>query len=95
MNLSCKAEVHTTYDYRDAEIMQGARLLQQEVQLLLSVLVETPEARKSLFWLAQLMDALAELPADLLLFHVCLPLTLPHLNIRYAQALVICTKHIA
>ncbi|CAL5223373.1 g5878 [Coccomyxa viridis] len=30
----------------------------------------------------KLMDALAELPADLLLFHVCLPLTLPYLNIR-------------
>ena len=41
------------------------------------------------------MDALAELPADLLLFHVCLPLTLPHLNIRYDQAFVMCTKHIA
>lgn len=43
----------------------------------------------------QLMDALAELPADLLLFHVCLPLTLPYLNIRYDQAIVMCTKHIA
>ena len=34
-------------------------------------------------WLMQLVDALAELPADLLLFHVCLPLTLPYLNIRW------------
>ncbi|KAK9904177.1 hypothetical protein WJX75_006045 [Coccomyxa subellipsoidea] len=32
----------------------------------------------------KLVDALAELPADLLLFHVCLPLTLPHLHIRRA-----------
>jgi E3 ubiquitin-protein ligase MARCH6 len=31
----------------------------------------------------KLVDALAELPADLLLFHVCLPLTLPHLHIRH------------
>lgn len=30
----------------------------------------------------RLADALAEVPADLLLFHVCLPLTLPHLNLR-------------
>ena len=36
----------------------------------------------TLQWLMQLVDALAELPADLLLFHVCLPLTLPYLNIR-------------
>ena len=32
----------------------------------------------------KLVDALAELPADLLLFHVCLPLTLPHLHLRRA-----------
>ena len=51
MNLSCKAEVHTRYDYRDAEVMQGASLLQQEVQLLLRMLVKTSEARISLFWL--------------------------------------------
>ena len=38
----------------------------------------------TLQWLMQLVDALAELPADLLLFHVCLPLTLPYLNIRSA-----------
>lgn len=37
----------------------------------------------------QLMDALAELPADLLLFHVCLPLTLPYLNIRFAANCVL------
>jgi E3 ubiquitin-protein ligase MARCH6 len=30
----------------------------------------------------KLVDALAELPADLLLFHICLPLTLPHLQAR-------------
>lgn len=30
----------------------------------------------------RLADALAELPADLLLFHVCLPLALPHINLR-------------
>lgn len=30
----------------------------------------------------KLVDVLAELPADLLLFHVCLPLTLPHLQTR-------------
>ena len=35
----------------------------------------------------QLMDALAELPADLLLFHVCLPLTVPYLNLRSAAHL--------
>ena len=38
----------------------------------------------------QLMDALAELPADLLLFHVCLPLTLPYLNIRSAPLPALC-----
>ncbi|CAL8470841.1 g10383 [Coccomyxa elongata] len=32
----------------------------------------------------KLVDALVELPADLLLFHVCLPLTLPHLHLRRA-----------
>ena len=42
----------------------------------------------SCFCLLQLMDALAELPADLLLFHVCLPLTLPYLNIRFAADLL-------
>ena len=42
------------------------------------------EGLNKLFCLLQLMDALAELPADLLLFHVCLPLTLPYLNIRCA-----------
>ncbi len=35
----------------------------------------------------KLVDALAELPADLLLFHVCLPLTLPHLHLRRARSL--------
>ncbi len=34
----------------------------------------------------KLVDALAELPADLLLFHVCLPLTLPHLHLRCPAA---------
>lgn len=39
----------------------------------------------------KLVDALAELPADLLLFHVCLPLTLPHLHLRHA--LLPCVPH--
>ena len=40
----------------------------------------------------QLVDALAELPADLLLFHVCLPLTLPYLNIRSTAYSLIAMK---
>ena len=30
------------------------------------------------------LDTVTEVPADMLLLHVCLPFTLPHLNVRYA-----------
>lgn len=29
------------------------------------------------------LDTITEVPADMLLLHVCLPFTLPHLHIRY------------
>jgi len=33
------------------------------------------------------LDTVTEVPADMLLLHVCLPFTLPHLNVRYAALL--------
>ncbi len=33
------------------------------------------------------LDTVTEVPVDMLLLHVCLPFTLPHLNIRYASLL--------
>ena len=30
------------------------------------------------------LDTVTEVPADMLLLHVCLPFTLPHLNVRYS-----------